>query len=115
MSDARAGRAERRRFPRQGFRLPCAFEAGEDRGRGFVTDVSATGLFVQTMHSVPAGAEVTLHLEPHDAPPLTLRGSVARARRGHRAATTVVRPGFGVRLEAPPETWFALLQTLERR
>lgn len=115
MGEAPADRPEKRRFPRHAFRIPCTFRVGGDEGRGFVTDVSAGGLFLQTVTRVEPGLEVLLTLELHEGPPLQLHGVVARTRVGHRSAATVLRPGFGVHLDAAPEAWFQLVLSLCQR
>ncbi|MDX1648995.1 MAG: PilZ domain-containing protein [Myxococcota bacterium] len=114
MASERPGRSDKRRFPRQGLRIPCAFRSGEDRGRGFVIDVSADGLFLQTMSRLEPGREVHLHLDPPEGPAIELIGCVARSRKGHRDAVTVVRPGIGVQLTSAPESWYALVLAATR-
>lgn len=109
MGGGEAGRVEKRRFPRQGLRIPCGFRSGGEEGRGFVTDVSAGGLFLQTMARLEPGREVHLSLHPPDAPAIEVLGIVARSRVGHRDAVSVLRPGIGVQIEAAPEAWYQLV------
>lgn len=101
--------ADKRRFPRQGLRIPCGFSCGQEEGRGFVVDVSAGGLFLQTMTRLEPGREVRLRLDPPDAPAIEILGTVARTRVGHREAVSVVRPGVGVQIDAAPEAWYQLV------
>lgn len=107
--------ANTRRFPRQTHRVPCHFRAGGEEGRGFVIDVSASGLFIQTVARLEVGLQIQVVLEPYDAPAIDLSGVVARAPTPHRSATAVVRSGVGVRLDGAPEAYFKLLMELSDR
>jgi hypothetical protein len=100
---------ERRRFPRHPMRIPCRFRIGDRQGQGFVTDLSAHGLFLQTTTPLEDGAEIRLDLDPRRGPPLQLLGKVVRVRASHREALAVQRPGAGVRITSAPEAWFQLV------
>lgn len=103
------GDRERRRFQRQPIRIPCRFRIGDRQGRGFVTDISAHGLFLQTTTALEDAAEIRLDLDPRRGPPIQLLGHVVRVRASHRDAIAVHRPGAGVRLASAPEAWFQLV------
>jgi len=107
--------ANKRRFPRQTHRVPCQFRGDGEEGRGFVTDVSASSLFIQTVTRLEVGLRIRVVLEPYEAPPIELSGVVARAPTPHRSATSVVRSGVGVQLDAAPEAYFQLLVEISER
>ena len=105
----------RRKFERLQCRLPCVFRVEGVEHRGFVVDISANGLFLQTPVQTEPGTEITLTLETEDGAPFDVNGSVARAKKSHRGATSVLRGGFGVAVESAAEAFFQLVGELQAR
>jgi hypothetical protein len=103
--------SERRIFARVPYRIPVEFSHDGHRMGGFVSDVSARGLFIETSHRVPSGTELHLVLrDPRGA--YDLVGRVRREKRGHRSVRQVLSGGFGVELDVVPEPFFRLLVEL---
>jgi Tfp pilus assembly protein PilZ len=110
-----AGKANDRRFERHRARIACRIKVGTEEQRGFVTDISAGGLFLETRRALDADTKLVLTLDlSDDSAPLVLMGHVARARRSHRSVASVVSPGIAVELESAPEAYFQLVLDLER-
>jgi Tfp pilus assembly protein PilZ len=87
---------------------------GESEIRGFVTDVSANGVFVQTQNRPALGCKVVLTLECEGPHPLVLTGAVARVLKSHHAAGSVIQSGVGIQIESAPEEFFQLVNDLDR-
>jgi hypothetical protein len=106
---------ESRRFERYRGRLPCVvLDESQESNKGFVTDLSANGLFLQTTQHLPNGTRVTLQLDLDGQPTLTLLGCVARERKSHRTIGSVAYPGVGIKLDSAPEAYFQLMIDLSR-
>ena len=103
-----------RRFGRLHWRVPCSFRHDDSNRRGFVTDLSPSGLFVHTSAMLETGEAIRLTLDTHDYPPMRLSGIVVRSRRVHRNATTVHQTsgGIGIQLDSAPEEYYQLIADL---
>jgi hypothetical protein len=107
---------ERRRVPREKHRISCQFSSGGRSAGGFVSDVSARGVFVQCSGLPPdEGAPVQLTLRDAKQGELRVQGRVARRRASHRSIAAVEVRGFGIELDAPPEGFRALIAGLLKR
>lgn len=92
---ARQGR-ERRGAPRQRRRLRVRFWNDSLETSGFTTDVSASGLFIESSTVAPPGTR--LHLEMTlESGPFFAECVVARVLRAARNVQPVVKGGIGVR------------------
>ena len=70
-------------------------------------DISATGLFIETGHTVARGAHITLSLlDEERGEALSVDGEVMRVVTG----CATVPAGLGIRLLDPPEFWPALVE-----
>jgi hypothetical protein len=102
-----------RRFDRYRGRFPARIRLGEETKSGFVTDLSASGLFCECRSTLPAGAQVVLTLDANGED-FSVTGRVAREQRSHRGAASVVSSGFAVQLESAPEAYFEIVADLDR-
>ncbi len=105
---ANAGEPEQRKFRRETHRVPCELRFGGTDHRGFVLDISAGGLFVQTKATAPDGTEVQLVLRSPDRDPIHLTATVARTKTSHRAVAAVKTGGMGLQVDSAPEDFFQL-------
>ncbi|MCG8590390.1 MAG: PilZ domain-containing protein [Proteobacteria bacterium] len=102
---------ERRRFARCKHRVPCILHAGGESHRGFVIDLSARGMFLQTNASVPEGSSLRLELQPRDEK-IEVLATVARRRKPHRSAFPVMVAGIGLEIGSAPESYYQLVAEL---
>jgi hypothetical protein len=95
----------RRRNERVKRRFACTFLVEGQRYRGFVVELSRSGLFLQTDATTSPGKEIELQLAATGAvPDMRLRGVVVRRRMVSTMLASVVRRGIAVEiLEAPRE------------
>ena len=101
--------AEKRKFNRHDCRIRCIFaDEGVERS-GFVTDLSASGLFLQTSARPNTGAQISLELDTGEAEPMRLSGTVVRWRKTHRSVLAVLPTGVGVHLDVVPEGYFQMV------
>jgi hypothetical protein len=103
---------DQRRFERSKVRIPCALELPESSHAGFVLDLSASGLFVQTSASAEEGTKVRLILREPGRDPIALEARVVRLRGSHRSVAAVRTGGLGFALSNAPEAYFQLLVEL---
>lgn len=88
---------ERRSAQRQRRRLRVIFTdlATGDRRQGFTTNLSTSGLFLASAHTLPAGSRVRLEIE-QDEHSVVLHGEVTRVTRVPPALRSVQREGMGI-------------------
>lgn len=99
---------------RHRWRLPCEVLFEGSSARGFVLDLSATGLFVQTSARLRPGATVEVRLQIANLPePLLLHARVARTKQVPTQLTTVARGGAGLRLRDIPKQYLEAIQKLD--
>ena len=101
-----------RRFDRVSGRFSCSLRHGDEQHRGFATNLSAGGLFLQTRAKFEPGSKLVLELDWRDGGKLTLTGSVARIQTPHRSTQVVSHPGVGFVVESAPEEYFQLVMGL---
>ncbi len=92
--------------------MTCELRIQGESHKGFVLDLSARGLFVQTVATPPKGTEVRLKLYDHGDTPMELVARVARLRSSHRSLAAVEARGLGLQIESAPEAYFALVLAL---
>ena len=83
--------------------------------RGFVTNVSARGFFIQTRDLVEFGDAVLVTLELDRHMPIVVTGTVARSRPSHRSVSSIDQSGISVRIESAPEDYYQLVLELEEK
>ena len=90
---------ERRKADRHRARVRVRFwnESEQLEGTGVTTDLSDTGLFIETKTSVPLDTRLYLEIDL-DSGPYTAVGTVARVLRASRTVQPVIKPGLGVRI-----------------
>ena len=106
---------EQRQFRRHAWRLACAFRTSEGDQRGFITNLSARGFFIQTRCRPGAGEEITATVENARSAPFELRGKVVRAQRSHRSMSALDQSGIGVQIDSAPEVYYQLVLEFEER
>jgi len=112
MGNPMAGSDNRRRFPRARLRVPCRLRTGpkEPYKAGFLVDVSASGIFVQTATRAEAGTavEILVDLEDGNAP-VQLDTTAVRLKQSHRAVKSVRQGGLALRIDKASERFFEQL------
>jgi len=86
---------ERRRLRRLMKRIPAAFEAGKQRGKGHIKNVSKEGLFVRTNILPPAGTAVRIVFHDRHGSKIEVRGTVCWTT-DQLPPEEKAKPGFGV-------------------
>jgi len=76
-----------------------------------VTDVSASGLFLQTLANLAGSAQLIIDID-WNGEHITLMGKVAHVRQSNRSATAVNTSGFGFHIQSAPEDYFRLIMEL---
>jgi hypothetical protein len=105
------GRAARRTKRR----MACRLIVGSQRFSGVVLDFSSTGIFVQTTAKPSPRDPVTIELSmPGQREPIRLESEVARVFMVPAQLITVAQGGVGLRIRNAPESFFALLEKLQR-
>ena len=92
--------------------MTCELRMQGESFKGFVLDLSARGLFVQTGATPPEGTEVRVKLYDHGDSAMELIARVARLRSSHRSLAAVEARGLGLRIESAPEAYFALVLSI---
>jgi hypothetical protein len=67
---------------------------------GFTEDISAQGLFIQTVFVIPRGTAIEVEIDLEDKT-VTRRGVVVWAKRAPAPLAKKKRCGMGIRLDAP--------------
>jgi PilZ domain len=101
--------------PRFEKRLPCKVHIGDGQHAGLVTNLSRSGLFVQTGAAAAPGAvfEVAIGL-PTAAPAIALTTRVVWKRRVPPPLRETLAAGFGVAIESAPDAYYAFLDAVAR-
>lgn len=107
---------DRRRAPRVLVDLEVDYGNEDNYLFAYITDISATGIFVRTTTPEPAGTELNLRFTPDDGdPPMELEGEVIWVNTYRPGQPDSLHPGMGIRfigLEA--EERFRLVALLKR-
>ena len=103
----------RRRFERHRHRVPCRLTQGGEASRGFVVDVSAGGLFVETKARYDPDTPVCLRIDPENRDPFEVMTRVRRKLDKHRDISAVeTASGLALVLDGSHEAYFTLLAEL---
>jgi hypothetical protein len=103
---------ERRAFPRHRRRLLVEWAVDGFSSAGFTHDVSATGMFVCSLHIPEREMVLTMNLGHPDGRKIRLRGVIVRSYQVAPSLRRTRRSGFCVRLIEAPEDYFVLLADL---
>jgi uncharacterized protein (TIGR02266 family) len=96
--------ADRRRAPRVLVDLEVDYALEDNYLFAYITDISATGIFIRTVTPEPAGTHLNLRFSPPEdwAPddrPFELEGEVIWVNPYRPGAPDSLHPGMGVRFE----------------
>jgi uncharacterized protein (TIGR02266 family) len=81
---------------------------------GFALNMSAEGLFLSGARLFPPSTRLHFRLEPIGIAPLSLAGTVRWGMRVPPSLLSVVKPGMGVALDAPPAAYLDYFAGLAR-
>jgi Tfp pilus assembly protein PilZ len=101
--------------PRYRKRLPCRVRVGESQYSGVITNLSRSGLFVQTGAGAAPGERIEVAVQaPTAVPELVLASRVIWKRAVPPSLRNTLAGGIGVALQQAPEAWHSLLDAVER-
>jgi hypothetical protein len=103
-----------RLFDRTRQRLPCVIRDGEAHHQGFVTDLSPTGLFLQTRAKLSGAPQLIIDID-WNGENITVMGNVARVRTSNRSATAINAGGLGFQIQSAPEAYYQLVMELQSK
>jgi Tfp pilus assembly protein PilZ len=106
---------EQRNYRRHSSRLPCEFLCVGKKERGFITNLSARGFFIQSRTRLAQGEEVIVTIDDVPTPPIVVTALIARAKRVHPSTTAVEQPGIGVQIQSAPEDYYRLVLEIEEK
>jgi hypothetical protein len=101
---------EKRQRQRIRRRITCELVHDGQPHRGIVLDLSETGLFVQTVATPAPGTALRLRLRAAGSEEVEVDAVVARRLAVPPPLNSVARGGIGLRLQAPPASYFRLLR-----
>ena len=97
MDPQRKPAADKRRWPRHPFRVPCDLWIKGTRHSGVVKDISRAGLFVETSAKAPPGTPLTLVFAPEQKrTEIRVTGRVMRSDRNQPQPGAENSGGIGV-------------------
>lgn len=108
-------RKNQRQYRRHARRLACTYRINGAGQRGFITNISARGFFIQARNHPEAGSEIIVTVEHEPTPPIVVTGTVARARKAHRSMANLEPPGIGIQIDSAPEDYYQLVLDLEEK
>ena len=88
---------ERRLAPRVLINLEVDYGSEETFLFAYITDISATGIFVRTNTPEPAGTELNVRFTPSNEAPLELEGTVIWVNAYRPGVANNLNPGMGIR------------------
>src|SRR5690349_8643321 len=108
--------AERRRAPRVLVDLEVDYASEENYLFAYITDISATGIFVRTTTPEEPGTQLNLRFQmPDDDEKIELEGEVIWVNPYRPGAPDNLHPGMGIRfVELDDETREQLLELIRR-
>ena len=108
--------AERRAAPRVLVDLEVDYASEDNYLFAYITDISATGIFIRTTTPEPPGTHLNLRLAADDGdPPLELEGEVIWINPFRPGEADNLHPGMGVRfLELEDDIRKRLLELIRR-
>jgi uncharacterized protein (TIGR02266 family) len=89
--------SERRRAPRVLVDFEVDYASEENYLFAYITDISATGIFVRTTAPEPPGTHLNLRFTPDDSGPIELEGEVIWVNPFRPGAPDNLHPGMGIR------------------
>lgn len=107
--------SNKRQYRRHSRRLSCIYRVEGKDARGFITNISARGFFIQARNHPEPGADVIVTIEHDPTLPIVLTGTIARLRKTHRSMANIEQPGIGVQIDSAPEDYYQLVLDLEQR
>jgi len=110
-----SGGKNERRFPRARLRVPCRLRTSskEPYKAGFLVDISASGIFVQTATRAEPGTAVEILVDLEEgSEPVQLDTTAVRLKQSHRAVKSVLQGGLALRINKAPERFFEQLVLL---
>lgn len=108
-------KTEQRQYRRHPRRLACNYRVEGKELRGFITNVSARGFFIQARNHPEPGAEVIVTIEHEPTPPIVVTGTIARLRKTHRSMANIEQPGIGIQIDSAPEDYYQLVLDMEQK
>ena len=108
--------AERRRAPRVLVNVEVDYASEENYLFAYITDISATGIFVRTTTPEPPGTHLNLRFSPDDASgPIECEGEVIWVNPYRPGTPDNLHPGMGIRFsELDDEVRDRLLELIRR-
>ena len=107
--------AERRRAPRVLVDLEVDYAMEENYLFAYITDISATGIFVRTTSPESPGTHLNLRFTPDDSGPIECEGEVIWINPFRPGAPDNLHPGMGIRfVELDDEVRQRLLELIRR-
>jgi hypothetical protein len=99
-------------FPRKKRRFLVQFSLKGNPCSGFSHNLSASGIFVQSVRLPDPGTNLTLTVHLPDGKPFMVFCRVVRTHRVPGTLSAVMPSGFAVRITNAPEDYFQLVATL---
>jgi uncharacterized protein (TIGR02266 family) len=106
------GNHAERKFERFKGSLPCSFLDAGSTHRGFVTNLSEGGLYLQTEAEVEAGTKLVIDVEFEPGNPFVLTGTVVQTQPSQEAGTATEQSGMGFKLESAPDAYLELVREM---
>jgi uncharacterized protein (TIGR02266 family) len=107
--------AEHRRAPRVLVDLEVDYASEENYLFAYITNISATGIFVRTTTPEQPGTQLNLRFSPDDAGPIEVEGEVIWINPFRPGTPDNLHPGMGIRfLELDDDTRDRLLELVRR-
>ncbi len=104
---------QKRKFEREARRIPCELRCEGTDYTGFILDISARGIFVQTTATPADDCQVRLRLRGLEDTEIEVVTRVARRRNTHRSLAALEAGGLGLRLESAPEEYFRFVLAMQ--
>jgi hypothetical protein len=106
---------DQRQYRRHTRRLSCGFRVAGRDNRGFITNISARGFFIQARNQPEPGDELVVTIEDKGSDPIVVTGTVARMRKSHPSLSSIVPPGIGILVNTAPESYYQLILEFEQK
>jgi len=107
--------ADRRAAPRVLVDLEVDYALEDNYLFGYITDISATGIFVRTTTPEAPGTHLNLRFTPDDSGPIEVEGEVIWINPYRPGAPDNLHPGMGIRFfDLEDEVRDRLLELIQR-
>jgi len=107
--------SDRRRSPRVLVDLEVDYALEENYLFAYITDISATGIFVRTTTPEAPGTHLNVRFTPDDSGPIELEGEVIWVNPFRPGNSDNLHPGMGIRFVGLDDDMRSLLLALVRR